>query len=131
MIKQNNLTANSSDAYGALASGLCLIHCLATPFIFLTQTSIKRCSHVGPFWWRIIDFLFLGIAFLAIYKSSKTTQVKWMPTAMYACFLILSFLVFNEKIGWIPLPCAMVYLPAVSLIILHLYNIRFCNCRVA
>ena len=26
-----------SDLWGAFASGLCLIHCLATPFIFLAQ----------------------------------------------------------------------------------------------
>ena len=33
----------NSDLIGALASALCTIHCLVTPFIFLASTCARDC----------------------------------------------------------------------------------------
>ena len=55
--------APTSDILGALASFICLVHCLATPFLFLAHShahSHAEAHHeAGPLWWGLIDYLFL------------------------------------------------------------------------
>ena len=68
------ITKQKPDILGALASSLCLIHCIATPFIFIAQSSVAICCHEEtPFWWKSIDYVFLVISFFAIFWSVKTT----------------------------------------------------------
>ena len=109
-------TNNKSDLFGVFASSLCMVHCLATPLIFVVQASTVRCSEIGPWWWRTIDYLFLLISIAAIYHSVKTTSFNWMPKAMYASWGILAFLIVNEGLYLLPIPHLLVYMPALSLI---------------
>ena len=39
------LIIKHSDYVGASASGLCLIHCIATPILFLSQASLISISN--------------------------------------------------------------------------------------
>jgi hypothetical protein len=55
------LTLNNSDGIGALASTLCLIHCLITPFIFVVQSCATSCCASAPAWWLFFDYFFLII----------------------------------------------------------------------
>ena len=68
-------TLPKSDIVGALASGLCVVHCIATPFLFVAQScSVSGCcSEASPTWWSSIDYLFIGITLLAVYYSGKST----------------------------------------------------------
>ncbi|MEM1321416.1 MAG: MerC domain-containing protein [Bacteroidota bacterium] len=125
---QKALNSNS-DMFGAFASGLCLIHCLATPFLFVVQACSTSCCAAGPTWWSMIDYLFLGVSILAIYYSAKSTSLDWMPMALYASWVLLAILVFNESLQLLPLNHALIYLPALSLVGLHLYNRRYCQCE--
>jgi hypothetical protein len=118
---------NKSDIVGMLASGLCMIHCLATPLIFVVQVS-ATCYEKGPWWWKMIDYAFLVISIIAIYYSAKKTSLQWMPTALYACWGCLAILIINEGLHLVALPHMLIYLPAFSLIFLHLYNRRYCGC---
>jgi len=106
-----------------------MVHCLATPLIFVVQASSVRCSEIGPLWWRTLDYLFLVISIAAIYHSAKTTSLSWMPKAMYASWGILAFLIFNEGLNFLPIPHVLIYLPAFSLVFLHLYNQKYCRCE--
>ena len=106
-----------------------MVHCLATPLIFVVQASTVRCSEIGPWWWRTIDYLFLLISIAAIYHSVKTTSFNWMPKAMYASWGILAFLIVNEGLYLLPIPHLLVYMPAFSLVFLHLYNRKYCRCE--
>ncbi|MDO6737434.1 MerC domain-containing protein [Wenyingzhuangia sp. 2_MG-2023] len=117
------------DYIGAMASTLCLIHCIATPFIFIVQScSITNCNGV-PTWWGFIDYFFLVISFFAVYRSTQTTSEKWMKTLLWIAFFTLFIIITNEKNAWFYLDETFIYVPAVALIGLHLYNKKYCQCN--
>ncbi len=122
-------TVIKSDVLGAAASLLCAIHCLATPFLFVVQScSVSSCCDSSPAWWSSIDYLFIAITFFAIYQSSKNTSRHWMKYGLFATWIVLSFLVLNEKIGFFHISELWKYLAACVLIVLHMYNLKFCQC---
>lgn len=124
------ITLQKPDNIGALASTLCMIHCFATPFIFITQAHAATCcSSATPNWWKWIDYLFLTIAFFAVYRSAKTTSSNWMKKGLWISWTALFLVIINEKIGFIHLPEFITYIVASSLVILHLYNRRYCQCK--
>ena len=119
----------ASDLVGIASSGLCLIHCLATPFIFAAQSAkITSCTD-APMAWSMIDFLFIGISFFAIWWTVKSTSKEWIKYALWIS-LVLSFgVILNEKLHLLPLPGFTIYITAMMLIVLHLYNHRYCKCK--
>lgn len=120
---------HKSDLLGAVASGLCMLHCIATPLLFIAQScSVNSCCESSPAWWSSIDYLFIGITFFAVYQSGKNTSRPWMKYALYAVWALLSLLVLNEKIAFFHISEWWKYLAAISLITLHLYNLKFCHC---
>ncbi|MEM8906348.1 MAG: MerC domain-containing protein [Bacteroidota bacterium] len=122
-------TIPQSDILGAMASGLCVLHCIATPFLFLAQScSVSGCCESGPTWWSSIDYLFIGITFFAVYQSSKNTNQLWLKYAMYSTWMLLSLFVLNEKVTLLPLSEWWKYSSAFGLIALHLYSLKFCQC---
>lgn len=116
------------DSLGALASFLCLIHCLATPFIFIAKTCSVTCCENSPVWWRSIDYIFLIISLSAVYHAGKNTSKKWVANLLWATWIILLITIFNESLGIIEIPKNIVFLPAFFLIGLHLYNQKYCRC---
>ena len=122
-------TNNKSDLFGILASSLCMVHCLVTPLIFVLQASTVNCSELGPMWWRMMDYVFLVISISAIHHSAKMTSAKWMPKALYTSWGILAFLILNESLHFLPIPHMLIYLPAFSLVFLHLFNQKYCQCE--
>ena len=127
MINFISFNNTKSDIIGASASALCLLHCIATPFLFLAHAGIDH-HHSSPFWWQIIDVLFLTISFFAVYRSNQTTSKNWVGRAMWISWGVLVFIIFNEKLELFHIPEIAVFFPAISLILLHLYNQRYCNC---
>ena len=61
------------DNLGATFSSLCVIHCFATPFLFITQSYLL----VVPGWWQTLNYLFLSISFLLFIKQARIHLVKW------------------------------------------------------
>ncbi len=123
-----NLILNKSNGIGALASSICLVHCMATPFIFIAQTCSASCCESTPIWWQWIDYIFLGIAFLAVYHSARTTTNKLIGIGLWISWIALLFVILNEKIDWFTLSQHTIYFPALSLIVLHIYNRKYCQC---
>ncbi len=121
-----NLTSKS-DVIGATASILCFVHCVATPFIFVAHAGLALGAESHPWWWGILDLVFLIVSFFAVYWSTRTTSKKWMKIALWFSWLFLSFLLLNEKLEFVHLPEALIYLPTLSLISLHFYNRRHCQ----
>ena len=122
---QTNL-ATQSDWWGAVASGLCLVHCLATPFIFVAQTCSVSCCHDSPLW-RFIDVLFVLISWAAVYWSARQTTLSWMPIALYASWGALMLVLINDQWGSINLGFGR-YIPAIALIVFHLIQRRYGQC---
>lgn len=126
------MTNNSTikpDTVGALASGLCILHCIGTPLLFLVhQANVDSCSMVGPRWWSNLDILFILISLLAIYGSSKETPLRWMKSVMLTVWLLLSLFLVNERLHLIHFSEIGKHVAASVLIMLHLYNHRISKC---
>jgi len=122
------LIKQKPDTLGTLASSLCLVHCLATPFIFISQSSMAICCEATPTWWSFIDYFFLAISFFAIYWSTQTTSINWIKPLLWLSWVALGIVILNEKFSWFPLAEIAIYGPALALILLHLYNKKYCKC---
>ena len=123
------LILHKSDTLGALASALCMLHCLATPFLFIAQTCSTTCCEAAPMWWQWIDYFFLIISFFAVHRSTQTTSSKFVKPALWISWLTLFLIVVNEKLQWLPLPNALAFVAAIALVLLHLYSLIYCQCK--
>ncbi len=121
-------TAKKSDALGAAASALCMVHCLATPFIFIAQACSTSCCSSGPSWWSSLDFVFLGISFFAVRQSTKNSSKEWIKKILWISWTSLTIILIDHQFGVIGLPAFLKYIAATSLIVFHLYNLRYCQC---
>ena len=125
-----NKVISSYDNVGIIASTLCAIHCIATPFLFIAKAcSAAACCTDAPVWWQMIDYLFLGVSFLAIFFISKNLTIKWLKLSFWASWIVLLITIVNHSINIIDLPKNFIYIPSLAIIILHFYNLRFCTCQ--
>ena len=118
----------NSDQIGAVSSGLCMLHCFATPFLFLSQSSLIFISLDFTLPWFIINYIFLFISFIAIYYSVKNSSNRFIRISLYLFWAVLSGLIINESLGILSIPETATYLSAFSLICLHIYNLNYCRC---
>ena len=116
------LSNYKADSIGAIASTLCLLHCISTPLIIIAQVGSLGCCDSVPNWWKFVDILFIVISFFAIYNSTRTSSNKLMKVSLWLSWVLLFFIIINEKIAWLPLNESLIYFPAITLTILHLYN---------
>ncbi|SDX82570.1 MerC mercury resistance protein [Lutibacter oricola] len=123
------LILNKPDSLGAFASTLCLIHCIATPFLFIAQTCSSTCCETAPSWWRLIDYLFLLVSFFAVYKSTQTTTSKIIKPILWISWSTLFFAILSESIHSIHLIELLKYIAGFSLIVVHIYNLKYCQCK--
>ncbi|WP_299106773.1 MerC domain-containing protein [uncultured Tenacibaculum sp.] len=123
------LSLTKPDVFGAFASTLCLLHCIATPLLFIAQScSIGGCKST-PGWWQSIDYLFIGVSFFAIYRTTQTTTSVFIKPLLWGNWIALCLIVINEKFNQVSLPEYAIYIPALALIILHIYNLNYCQCK--
>ena len=125
-----NSTLKNSDLIGVVTSGLCTLHCMATPFLFMAQSYATEDLHVyGPDWWSYLDYIFIVITFLAVYWSSQKTRKNWLKYAFYGCWVALTILILNEKLELLQVGENLKYLATALLIGLHLYNQKYGICQ--
>ena len=119
----------SNDSIGILASSLCLVHCLATPLIFIAKACSSFCCSEAPLWWQLIDYAFLVVCFFAIYSVSSQLNKIWLKTAFWASWLALLLVLLNHSFGMMSLNTWLFHLPSFMLITLHFYNMAKCRCQ--
>ena len=51
-----------------------------------------------------------------------------MKTALWFNWTVLFLLIINEKLAWTSLPETFIYVTAISLAVLHIYNLKYCQC---
>lgn len=124
-----NISTLKADKLGIAASVLCLIHCIGTPFLFLATSNLTSCCEAFSFWYSALDFIFLLISFLAIYKSIKNSSIAWIKYAMWASWTFLLAVLINEKIQLLSVVESIIYFPAMMLIFFHIYNLKYCQCK--
>ncbi|PWJ42992.1 MerC domain-containing protein [Sediminitomix flava] len=120
--------SQKSDVFGAWASGLCLIHCLATPLLYVAKICTSSCCSDTPMWWSSLDYIFLGISLVAVYWSSINSSKTWVRYALWMNWVVLSGILLNEHFHFFSLAEESIYLPTLSLILLHIYNKKYCQC---
>ena len=119
----------NTDSVGIFAGALCMIHCIATPFIFIVKACSSSCCADAPLWWTIIDYFFILISFIAIYFSTKNSSVKWIKFALWISWGILLITILNHSLLIFNVNKYFIYFPASSIILLHFYNIKYCQCK--
>ena len=124
-----NISIRKYDSLGALASGLCMIHCIATPFLFIASACTVSCCSATPLWWQWIDYAFLGISLFAVINASKSSTNKFIKYGLWISWIGLFLFLLNAKFLWFSLSINLKYIPALSLVSLHIYNLRFCRCK--
>ena len=122
-----NLSFKKSDTIGALSSGLCMIHCLATPFFFVAATCSANCCSTAPLWWQWIDYFFLFVSFIAVRNSTIVSNSKLVKLGLWLSWVALVIFVLNIKFLWFDISTNTKFIPAFSLIGLHLYNLKYCQ----
>lgn len=123
------IALNKPDSIGALSSLLCLLHCMATPFLFIAQSSAMAYEETSHGWWGFIDYFFLVISFIAIYRSAKTSSSNTIKNALWVSWFLLVFVIVNETKQFVNLPEYTIYIPALLLIVLHIYHLKYCQCQ--
>ena len=118
----SNLTYKA-DIIGASASLLCIIHCLATPFVFFIKTSSSLCCSETPTWWQSIDYIFLTVAFFAVVHILRNDRTKkWLKSLLVISWIGLLLVTLNATFFIFHISNLLAYTPAVLLVALHLYN---------
>lgn len=124
-----NLIVDKSNNIGAIASLICLIHCIATPFLFISKLCTETCCENTPIWWASIDYVFMFISLIAVYNSSRLSNNSTIIIFMWLSWFTLFFILINEQFNVVDLFNYAIYIPTISLIILHIYNIKYCKCN--
>lgn len=125
----NTFKALSSNNIGIIASVLCLIHCLATPFIFVVQAGVLAYENSHRQLWGLLDLVFLIVSLLAVWWSAKTTSKSWIRFALWLSWIFLAFILLNEKLALFQLAEEAIYIPSLALAFFHLYNKKYCRCK--
>ncbi|MDA7708143.1 MerC domain-containing protein [Flavobacteriaceae bacterium] len=124
-----NVSLRKPDTIGAIVSTLCVVHCLLTPLLFVAQSYTATHSHEAPFWWKNLDYLFILISIIAVYESTKKSTNKLIKAGLWMSWIILFLLILNEKLVWIEFNEIITYAVALTLSMLHIYNLNYCQCK--
>lgn len=120
------ISLKNPDLLGVVASSLCLIHCVLTPFLFLSSVLIviSPDGNEGeiPLIWNAVEIVFLILSFWSVRQATRQNSHPWIGFGLYMSWLILATTVLFEWIDVHFLGDSLKYVAVVVLIILHLYN---------
>ena len=119
----------NSDYLGIITNSICTIHCLATPFLFMSQVQIVNTDSAIPIFWNSLNYLFIIISFFAIRSSSKKSSKKIVKILLHCFWVLLSVFIINEQFEISHIPEFFTYSSALVLCALHIYNMKYCKCK--
>ncbi|MGY6562723.1 MAG: MerC domain-containing protein [Luteibaculaceae bacterium] len=106
---------SKADILGALASGLCLIHCLAVPVLIVLQKASHELAHM-----HFLDIPFVVLSFIAVFFASKNAHTKWVGKAMWIAWVAFALGIFLEHES--PFFFVLGLVASGFLVYLHLFN---------
>ena len=118
------MRANHSDILGAAASGLCTIHCIVTPFLFVATPLMEETAqgHVhGSNIWEALNYIFLVLSFIAVWHSTRHSDLPIIKWVLWISWLTLALGLLTDQMG-LPSGRWLMYIGSISLIVAHLYN---------
>lgn len=109
-----------ADSLGITFSALCILHCVSLPVIlsFSALSSITSIIHELYY----IEYLFLFLAFTAIYYASKRSKTLKIKLGFWITFIILVISFYMHEYNNIAKIVSV--LSSTALIFLHILNIR-------
>lgn len=116
-----------SDLLGMISAGLCLIHCIALP-VFLISTTAAAASFstvVITHNWHWLDYIFIGLAALAVYFSARQTTSLYIRTGMWSSVIIFGVALLSHEI----FEYAQYISIAASIILMLLHFINIWHCK--
>ena len=120
---------SSSDIIGASASSMCFIHCLVTPFLFVAYSNTVIIENTYPWWWGILDIVFLLISLFAVYWYTYNTSKQFIKYTFWTLWILLALIIINEKWEIVHVAEVFIHLTTLGLVFLHFYNRRYCQCE--
>lgn len=124
-----SISVQKYDAIGAFASFLCMIHCIATPFLFIASACSAQCCDATPLWWQSVDYIFLGVSLFAVINITKNSSLTFVKLGLWVSWFGLFLFFFSKQYLGINISENLKYIPALSLVGFHLYNLKFCKCE--
>ena len=121
------IAINNSDHLGVISGGLCMLHCFATPILFLSQATV--ISHDIPLLWTGLNYLFLIVSFFAVYQSAQNSSNSTIKYFLFIAWTLLTGLILNEGFKIFHIEEFYTYLSATTLCGLHIYNLKYCTCK--
>ena len=76
-----------------------------------------------PWYWSILDLVFLVLSFFAIRHATLHSQKKWVRYGFWIVWVVLMLSIFQEKFElewWGEFP---MYISTLLLVVLHSYNL--------
>ena len=126
-MKSIKFLINNSDFFGILTCSLCLVHCISTPLILISFSSLNTILSTSYSWWSNLDYVFLFISFFMVYISVQTTRIKSMKFLFWLSWFSLFLVIINEKTEFYIFSEYLTYLTATGLSLLHLFNLKHCK----
>ena len=126
-MKSIKFLTNNSDFFGFLTCSLCLVHCISTPLILLSLSSLNTKLSMSYSWWSNLDYVFLLISFFMVYFSTQITTVKRMKYFFWLSWFSLLLIIINEKTELYGFSEYVNYLTITGLSLLHLFNLKYCK----
>jgi hypothetical protein len=120
------ISLKNPDLLGVVASSLCLIHCVLTPFLFFSSVLVVISPHGNegeiPLFWKALEIIFLIISFWSVRQAKRKSLQSWIGYGLYLVWTILAITVISELLHVLFLGDYLKYIAVIVLIILHLYN---------
>ena len=119
----------NSDYLGIFSGTLCILHCAFTPILFLSQTQLVKLNLEASVVWKMLNFLFLILSFIAVYRSRKNSNNLYVKRLLLYTWIALCVCILNELFELFHVLEVFSYLAAASLCALHVYNLKYCSCN--
>jgi len=127
-ITQNS---NYSNLLGAAASGLCAVHCAATPLLFAAKPVLEHAAgghdhaHGSPLW-AAFDYIFLVLSFVAVWYSTRHTDHRKLKWVLWISWTVFAVGLLSEPFD-LTYGSWLMYGGSIALVVAHLKNFQHCR----
>ncbi|MFT5017496.1 MAG: hypothetical protein ACI9G6_002272 [Limisphaerales bacterium] len=123
--------SNYSNLLGAAASGLCAVHCAATPLLFAAKPVFEHAAgehgHVdGSPLWAAFDYVFLVLSFLAVWYSTRHTDHNTLKRVLWVSWVVFATGILFEAFH-LPYGHWLMYGGSIALVVVHVKNYQHCR----
>ncbi len=117
---KTDYTTNKADYIGIAGSVLCLIHCVATPFL-LVGSALTPHHHL-TIGFLSLDYLFIAVNVIAVFFATRHYAPPVIKRALWGFLLLFAASLLLEHVSGVFHYVG--YLASAGLVITHIINIR-------